>query len=521
MGRRGTSRRGRRLLVALGLLALASPLVAGAALGEEPANLPDEFTATSSAAGFSFVQVKQPNPLPVGPGAFLTFELPEVAGNLTASSSTARTSLLYPGPVVAGLPALLCTAGATPFCGQAPPPVLAEADSPQKPDAALVTDGLSFRQPAAPVTTGAGSGEAHTTATSSTSRSQLGGYAVAAPDPARQAVLDALRATLGRIPGAKVDPDPALLSIGGATLVQTIEPVGHGELRTEAVTRISDVHLLAGAVRIDSIVVSAFAVTDGDAVHRTGSATKASGVLVAGFPASIGPDGFTIDGRGDGGAGRVGLNGVAEQVGQAVATATGKLRLEVRDGRATHDDDGAAADGLRVSLANPALTDTSPPQVSALCTVTSAIQDPMSAGGLSLPPICAVPDLTGTADSYDFLLGRAAVTSSAQRFPAFDEGGSGVVPGLGGDLGGDLGAPTGIGTGSGPLGDAGGRRPAALVDLRRPGFLQLEARWLGGSRAADRFADVYLALVGFATLLLLTSRVVPRFARTRFRKEAP
>ena len=519
----------RRVLPFAILLALLAPIGVGVAMGQEDPDLPDELAAATSAAGVSFVQMKRPNPLPVGPGAFLTFELPEVAGGMTASASTARTSLLYPGPVFAGLPALLCTAGATPFCGQPPPPVIAEAQHPQTPDAALRTDSLSFREPSAPLSTGAGSGEAHVTATTSRSTAVLGQYRLGAPEEAQQAILEALRATLENIPGAKLAEDTALVSVGGGRATQTIEPVGEGRIRSEAVARINDVRLLAGAVTIDSVTVSAFSVTDGDTVRESGSKTSTSGVLVGGFPATIGPEGFSINGSGDGGQGRQQLNGVAGQISDAVATATQKLRLEVRDGGASRDDaGGAAADGLRISLSNPALTDASPPQVAPLCTVTGAIQDPMSAGGLALPPICAVPDVTGTSDSYDVLLGRASVTLNAQRYPDLGDGAGDLVGGAG-DLGGSLGGGAdGVGSslGEGSGGSAGGggrssggRGGTSSLDPRQPGFLQLEAKWLGGARAADRFGDVYLALAGMATLLLLASRVVLRFTRTEFPKE--
>lgn len=522
-------RRRHRVLPLAVVLTLLAPIGVGVATGQEDAGLPDELAAAASAAGVSFVQMKQPNPLPVGPGAFLTFELPEVAGGMTASASTARTSLVYPGPVVAGLPALLCTAGATPFCGQAPPPVVAEAQHPQTPDASLRTDGLSFREPSVPLSTGAGSGEAHVTATTSRSTAVLGEYRLGAPEEAQQAILDALRATLESIPGAKLAEDTALVAVGGGRASQTIEPAGEGRIRTEAVARINDVRLLAGAVTIDSVIVSAFSVTDGDTVRESGSKTSTSGVLVGGFPATIGPEGFSINGSGDGGQGRQQLNGVAGRIADAVATATQKLELEVRDGGASRDDaGGAAADGLRISLSNAALTDTSPPQVAALCTVTGAIQDPISAGGLALPPICAVPDLTGTSDSYEILLGRASVTLTAQRFPDLGEG-VGDLAGAAGDLGGSLGGVgggVGSSTGDGAAGSSGtgrgssgGRRGTSSVDPRQPGFLQLEAKWLGGARAADRFGDVYLALAGMATLLLLASRVVLRFTRTDFPKE--
>jgi len=59
-------------------------------------------------------------------------------------SASARSSLLYPGPAIAGYAALLCTAGATPFCGQGPPPMLVEANYPQHSDASLATNGIAL-----------------------------------------------------------------------------------------------------------------------------------------------------------------------------------------------------------------------------------------------------------------------------------------------------------------------------------------------------------------------------------------
>jgi hypothetical protein len=60
-----------------------------------------------------------------------------------------------------------------------------------------------------------------------------------------------------------------------------------------------------------------------------------------------------------------------------------------------------------------------------------------------------------------------------------------------------------------------------VVGTDEPGFLQLEARWLGGSRAAGRFTDLYLAVAVLAGALLLASRLVLRLTRTEPRREAP
>src|SRR3954453_10390181 len=206
-----------RLMAVAAIPFLIVPLVGVVAHGEDAPDLPDEFQSIASASGLSMISFKQPNPLPVGPGAFLTFEVPEVEGGLTSDGSRARTSLLYPGPAVAGLNALLCTAGATPLCGQPPPPVLAEAEWPRTKDAAIASDSLSFRDPSAPMSAGAANGEAHVTATSTTSTGTLSAAKVDAPDQMRQAILDALGATLSHIPGAQRADDTSLFSYGGGT----------------------------------------------------------------------------------------------------------------------------------------------------------------------------------------------------------------------------------------------------------------------------------------------------------------
>jgi hypothetical protein len=494
---------------------LLLPIVATVAHSEDVAELPDQFQAVASASGLSMISFKQPNPLPVGPGAFLMFETPEVEGGLASDGSRARTSLLYPGPAIAGLNALLCTAGFPPSCGQAPPPILAEAEYPQHKDVRLASDNLSLRDPSAPMSAGAASGEAHVTQNSSLSTASLAGAKVDAPDPARQAIIDALDATLSSIPGVQRAPDTSLFSFGGSTSSQRIYPLDGGKVRTEATSLISDVKLLAGAVTIRAIKVTSFAVSDGDTVREAGSTTESSGVLVGGFPATMGPEGVTIDGQSDKGETRKALNGVAGQLADAVNMAIDKLHMELRDGSATHaeDNSSAAADGLRISLRNSRLTETSPPQVSQLCTVTSQIQDPIGEGGLRLPPICAVPDLTGTADSYEFELGRAAVSLTAELYPSFsdDVGDLGGTDAFGNPVGSGGSGPTVVGGGSGSHGS---RHRLVIPGIGPISFVAFEAHWLGD--ATDRFGALYLALFAGVVLLLLISKVVLRSAsRTR------
>ena len=501
-----------RVLAVAAVPFLLVPLVGAVARGEDVPTLPDEFQAVASASGLSMISFKQPNPLPVGPGAFLTFEIPEVEGGLASDGSRARTSLVYPGPAIAGIHALLCTAGFPPSCGQSPPPVLAEAEWPRTKDAKLASDGFSFRDPSAPMSAGAASGEAHVTATSTTSSATLSATKVDAPDQMRQAILDALSQTLAHLPGAQRADDTSLFSYGGGSSVQRIFPEGSGKVRAEATSQINDIKMLAGAITIKAIKVTSWAVTDGTTVQDAGSATESSGVLVGGFPATIGPDGITLNGEKDNGQARQTLNGVAGQVADAVHTAIDKLAIEIRDGSSSHTEDrtSSAADGLRISLRNTRLTDTSPPQVAALCTVTSAVQDPLAEGGLRLPPICAVPDVTGTSDSYEFELGRAAVTLTAVMYPGLDD----VT---------DLGSTDQFGnpvSGSGSVGSigssgagGGGRHRLVIPGIGRISFLAFEAKWLGN--LSDRLGILYLVIAGGVTLLILLTKLVLRASRTR------
>ena len=508
----------------LGALVAATVVAVSAAVAssQEAAELPDSFEGATASAGLSIVSFKQPNPLPVGPGAFITYEMPEVAGRLTTSSATARTSLIYPGPLVVGMTALLCLAGAEPFCGQPPPPVVAEAEYPNKPNAALASDGLQISEPSSPLTTGAGNGTAATTAQSSTSTAKLGRFRVEAPDEMRESVLEALAQTLAAFPGGAPVRDTSLLSIGGGTSTQTIAPAGNGIIRAEAHTLLNDVKLLAGAISIDSISVHSVVLSNGDGVQQAMSSTQTGDVLIGGFEGHIGPEGFVVNGSGDDGQLRDGLNGIAAQVSDAVNMAIDKLDIEIRDGAASRTPDGtsAAADGLVIRVSNRELTDTSPPQVSALCTVTDVVSDGFASQGLLLPPICAVPDVTGTKDSYAVVLGKASAVLAAQLFPDFD---TPIDPGTG--LANDFGDEAPGGVGSGPsVGDDPGdfgsgapdvRSPRNPVNIGQPSFLALEDRWLGGRRAANRFEDVYFAMLVLGAGLLAASRFVLRSARIR------
>jgi hypothetical protein len=436
--------------------------------GDETVTVPSFFEARTSAAGTSYTQFKSPNPLPVGPGAFFVAESPEAAGELSLSSGQARGSVFYPGPLFSGLPSLLCLAGVSPACDVSGFPTVAQAQHPGTPDARVVTDPMQYKDPASPVHFGVGEGVAHATDALDggvASHGRVGGWAVLPPSPAYDVILQALQATLGSIPGAKITPDPALVSVGSSTASERIVAVDGGAIRTEATAVIEDVRMLTGAVTIDSIVVTAAAVTDGEKVSKAVSSVRYGGVFVAGFPATIGPDGILLTGQGSKDAFSQ-LNGAASAVAQAFAAATGKLRMELRSGTAeAHQTPGAphsSADGLLLTFGSSPLTDTSPPQPPAeLCAPINEAIGSLPPDFPRPPPICGVPDLTGTDDSYQVRLGRAAVLVEAQSF-----GDGGIDLDLGLD---DLGTVAGSGDdgefrGDGALDDFAGSGDDAVVD---------------------------------------------------------
>ena len=219
--------------------------------------------------------------------------------------------------------------------------------------------------------------------------------------------------------------------------------------------------------------------------------------------------------------GRAQLTGIAAVVSDAVATAVDKLDMEIRDGAATHTEDGtsAAADGIRIHLGNDALTEEAPPQVAPLCTVTDVVSDPLSDGGLILPPICAVPDVTGTTDTYDFVMGKASVYLIAQMFPSF---------GIDGDLGGD----TGLGgafADADPGGSAGTFQtsPGGSADFSTPSVRLVERESLrrrhrvgrpsGARRPRPGVPGVREPLAGRRARVLSNDAVLLRARRPRLR----
>ncbi|HUR77105.1 MAG TPA: hypothetical protein VMZ22_04090 [Acidimicrobiales bacterium] len=496
--------------------------------GAEDVKVPDVFEGAASAAGLSYTQFKSPNPLPVGPGAFFVAEAPEAAGLLDASSGEARGSVMFPGALLAGLPALLCLAG-LPTCTVSGFPTVAQAKNPGHPDDRASTDPAQYKDPASPVQIGAGEGTAQArdaTEGGVSSEARLGGWKFLPPSAAHAAVLTALDATLGQIPGAKLTPDPALVSFGSARVMQRVTPQAGGAMLAESTALINDVGLMAGAITIDTITITASAVADGQKVTDAKSASRYSGVFVAGFPATIGPDGVKLVGQ----AGPNvfdGLNGSALAIAQTLQSATGKLHMEIRSGSArsdrTQQTPRSAADGLLITLDSAALTEQSPPQPpAALCAPVNAAQESLPSEFPRTPPICVVPDVTGAADSYQIRLGRADARMSAQSFefaadfaldtaePAGSTGDSFLVaPPF---------ANSGLDAGFGSLvesasTDARGRSTPRMVPVAQALFN--EARWLGNASLSGLYLALALLCIGLAAASKLLIRQFSGVSRER------
>lgn len=522
---RGSKARRRLAVVAAGcgvvVLFAAVPTVP--VDGAEAVKVPDVFEGAAAAAGVSYTQFKSPNPLPVGPGAFFVAEAPEASGLLDVSSGEARGSVFFPGALFAGLPALLCLAG-VPTCTISGFPTVAQAKNPGHPDDRAVTDPAQYKDPASPLHFGAGEATARArdaTEGGVSSEAHLGGWNFLPPSAAHDAVLSALESTLGQIPGAEITPDPALVSFGSARVTQRVTPAADGAMLSEATAVISDIGLLAGAVTIDSVTITASALTDGQKVTDAKSASRYGGVFVAGFPATLGPDGIMLIGQSAPNAFDA-LNGSALAIAQTVQTAADKLRMEIRSGSAQSQRTALApqsgADGILITLGNTALTDQSPPQPpSALCAPLNeaygAVQGSLPSDFPRTPPICVVPDATGTADSYQIRLGRASARLAAQSFQFADD--FALDGGDVSDTGGDsflVSAPfanAGIDPGSGTF-VASENIGAAQSSSRFVPVAQAlfnEAKWLGNAS----LSSVYLALALLSFGLAAASKLLIRY----------
>jgi hypothetical protein len=497
---------------------------------------PSFFQATATGAGVSYTHYKNPNPLPVGLGPFVNFRVPDVLGKLTTSESLARGSIAYPGDLVAGYRGLLClSAGAPAVCDLPNFPTVAQADVPGGEAEQKAETHVDLRDTDGAARIGAGKAEARAEQSDSASQATLGSWELL-PVPGHAAtIVKDLSDLFSAIPGVEtVGSSLPLVSVGGGHTEQHTFLQKDGAVRSVATSVLEDVHLLGGAVVIGTMKVTAQAVSDGAAINDASSTWTYSDVTAGGFPATIDETGIHLQGVSDDGE----VNSVADVVAQAISVAVDKLHMTFQPGGTSKTvevgNTSAAASGLVVSFVNRQLTDTSPPQLPpALCRPVEDARGKVPPVGVPppplgdpaiyvpVPPLCAVPDLTGTADDYTIELGSAAALLHAE--PTFAD--------IGEDLGGvgtgdvdltgssspdslDLGDGVTVSAGGGSLGGVGRSFAGGRLVTRRAGprsvAAQLfeEARFLGA--AAGPVKSLYLALALMSVGLALGSRSITR-----------
>lgn len=503
---------------------------------------PSFFQATATGGGVSYTHYKNPNPLPVGLGPFVNFQVPDVLGNLTTSESLARGSVAYPGDLIAGARGLLClSAGSPAVCDLPNFPTIAQADVPGGDADQTAETHTDLRDTDGAARIGAGKAEAHAKQSDSTSKATLGSWELLpAPGPAATVIKD-LADLFSALPGVTtVGSSLPVMSAGGGHTEQHTFLQDDGSVRSVVTSVLEDVHLLGGAVAIGSIKVTADVMSDGAEKNDASSAWSYADVTAGGFPAAIDETGIHLKGVSDNGQ----LNSVADVVAQALSVAVDKLHMTFRPGAASKNvqpgDTSAAATGLVVAFGNRQLTDTSPPQLpAALCRPVEDARGKVPPVGVPppplgdpavyvpVPPLCAVPDVTGTADDYTVELGSAAALLHAE--PAYGKGedlaGTGLLDtgstdGSSPDLL-DVGGGVTISAGGGSLGNVGRSFANGRLISRRGGGAETlaqqlfdEARFLGA--AADPLKSLYLALALMSVGLAFGSRsIVRRLAGTR------
>jgi hypothetical protein len=226
--------------------------------------------------------------------------IPDGLSVFSSDTDTARASAYYPGATVAGLGALLCTAGAP--CGLPSYPLIATADQ-SHPDAAV--DPLGGLQAPGAFSTGvvqavvhAGVDYVSTKATiSDLQLGQMTGSAVAA--------TRAFRASTGASPSST--SGTALLHIGSLESTTRQDFTHTATLVVHAESQLRGVDI-AGLIHIDSIDASSMYTTDGKSVHSHVDHLSVLGASAAGVPVEIGSDGVTVAGSGSGGSALDALN---------------------------------------------------------------------------------------------------------------------------------------------------------------------------------------------------------------------
>jgi hypothetical protein len=230
--------------------------------------------------------------------------------------------------------------------------------------------------------------------------------------------------------------DSAAEAMGRVLLTMTDPSIKTGVAVAESVSRVSDIILGAGAIRIESVVSTAKATSDGNVADAVGS-TKVEGFTIAGFPVSVTTEGVSVAGQFNVpnplGPAIDPVNAALETLGAKVALSTPVVTKE--GGKAD-----VIAGGLIISFDNAIVLGNIPPEAKANFPIdpqgkttlvfgqASALADASPGFGEDLaleeaPPVEAIID-TGSGDvsAGDSVAVSADVPASVPLVAAPDTG---------------------------------------------------------------------------------------------------
>lgn len=145
----------------------------------------------------------------------------------------------------------------------------------------------------------------------------------------------------------------------GAMSSMSTSSIKGGAATAESVSRVSDIVLGGGVIRIESVVSRAKAVSDGNAADAQGS-TAITGFTIAGFPVSVTGEGVSIAGQVD----------VPLPLGQAIDPVNAALQtlgMQISLSKPIVTKEGGKAEvvagGLLISVDNAIVLDNIPPEV--------------------------------------------------------------------------------------------------------------------------------------------------------------
>ena len=160
---------------------------------------------------------------------------------------------------------------------------------------------------------------------------------------------------------AEVTPVGASGEQIGTSTSQSTSSIKTGLAVAESVSRVSDIILGAGAIRIESVVSQAKATSDGNAADAVGS-TKVQGFTIAGFPVAVTTEGVSI-------AGQVNVPSPLGQVLDPVNAALDALGAKITLSNPIVTKEGGKAEiiagGLIISFDNALVVGNIPPEVKA------------------------------------------------------------------------------------------------------------------------------------------------------------